>query len=406
MKEFITSFTFLFYIKKGKTNTEGEAPIYLRITVNGERAELSIKRNVAPDKWNSSACKVKGIGERAQSINKYIDGIKTNIYVQHEKLTSQGKTITAEILRNKLTGGNQEKNKSLVELFKYHNQQVKELAGKEMAIATYTRYETTLRHVIQFLQWKYKKDDVSLDEVTHNFISELDFFLRSVRNNSNNTCVKYIKNFKKIIRIALSNNWIEHDPFINYKGRVKVIEKHYLTELELNAISIKELHTIRLDQVRDIFVFCCYTGLAYADVKKLSYEHVVIGIDGEQWIKTNRTKTDVKSSIPLLPPALKILDKYKEQMAGNKLNRLLPVLSGQKMNAYLKEIADICCISKNMSMHLGRHSFATLMLTNGVSIESVSKMLGHTNIRTTQHYAKILDQKISEDIKYLKERFK
>ena len=235
---------------------------------------------------------------------------------------------------------------------------------------------------------------------------EYEFYLRSVRKCANNTAVKYIKNFHKIINICLANGWLTKDPFANYKSKVKEVIREYLTEKEIQDLMEKELVSDRLELVRDIFIFSCFTGLAYIDVKQLSKDNIVLGIDGDKWINKNRQKTDTNSKIPLLPTAQYILDKYANHPVCVNEDKLLPIFSNQKMNAYLKEIATVCGINKELTFHIARHTFATTVtLSNGVPIETVSKMLGHTNLKTTQHYAKILDKKISEDMKILKDKF-
>jgi site-specific recombinase XerD len=262
-----------------------------------------------------------------------------------------------------------------------------------------------LKHTRDFLLWKYKISDIDIKRIDHEFIMSYDFYFRSERNCNNNSTVKYLKNFKKIILICMANGWLDKDPFIKYKSKVKEVKRDYLNAEELAAMTTKLLVSDRVAQVRDIFLFSCYTGLAYADVKKLRRSELVTGLDSQKWIYTSRQKTDTASRIPLLPQALKLLAQYEDhpQCVDNGL--LLPVLSNQKMNSYLKEIADACGITKELTYHIARHTFATTVtLANGVSIESVSKMLGHTNIKTTQHYAKILDAKVSEDMNLLKKK--
>jgi integrase len=235
---------------------------------------------------------------------------------------------------------------------------------------------------------------------------EYEFYLRSVRKCANNSAVKYIKNFGKIIRICLANHWLVYNPFSNYKNKIKTVDRVYLTTEELQEMASKELATERLVQVRDIFLFCCFTGLAYADVKKLRRWDLVIGVDGEKWITIKRQKTDTPSRIPILPTATVIIQRYVHHPHCENNGRVLPVLSNQKMNSYLKEIADVCGINKPITFHIARHTFATTVtLLNGVPIESVSKMLGHTNIQTTQHYAKILDIKVGADMALLKQKY-
>ncbi|MBP6756588.1 MAG: site-specific integrase, partial [Bacteroidia bacterium] len=268
------------------------------------------------------------------------------------------------------------------------------------------RYTTSLKHTIEFMQWKYNRSDIDITKIDHAFVTDYEFWLRSVRNCSNNTAVKYIKNFNKIIKLCLANDWLDKNPFANYKAKVKEVERVYLTEAEIQTIIEKDFKTERLSLVRDIFLFSCFTGLAYIDVKNLTKSHISHGIDGEQWIFTHRQKTESASKIPILPVTQMIIDKYENHAQSINEDKLLPILSNQKMNAYLKEIAAICEINKELTFHIARHTFATTVtLTNGVPIESVSKMLGHKNLRTTQHYAKVLDRKVSEDMKILKDKF-
>lgn len=395
----------LFYVKKAKIDDNGKAPIYVRITVDGIRSELSIKRSIELDRWQTNAGKVKGTNEEARSINSYIDSVRIKIYEHQKKLMDNNKTITSEAIKNSMLGI-EEKQRTIVAIFQYHNKQVKALVGKEFAAGTLERYETVLKLLQLFLEFQYKVKDMPITQINHKFITDFEFYLKTERSNCHNTAIKYIKNFKKIVRIAMSNGWIDKDPFVNFKATIKDVEREFLTEEEIQEVISKDLHFQRLDQVRDIFIFCCFTGLAYADVKKLSNDDLVIGIDGSKWIKTNRTKTDVRSNIPLLPTPLAILEKYKDHPEANHANKLLPVLSNQKMNAYLKEISTICKIEKNFSTHLARHTFATTVtLTNGVSLESVSKMLGHKSVKTTQHYAKIVDRKVSDDMLLLKAKY-
>ncbi len=396
------SFTLLFYIKKSKADANGKANIYFRITVDGRRSELSIRRKININKWSSEAGRAKGHSEESKKINQYIDIIQNKIFKIHQNFVENDTSYSAEKIRNYYLGKN-EANKMLLEIFKEHNKQVEKLVGKDFAPGTAERYRTAKKHVENYVKLEYNAEDIPVKDVDHKFITGFEYYLKTVRNCSHNTAIKYITNFKKIIRIAYANDWISKDPFFNWKARLKIVDREFLSEEEIQKILEKDLHTKRLDQVKDIFIFCCFTGLAYADVKKLCKNDVVIGIDGERWIKTKRTKTDTRSNIPILPTAASILEKYAEHPEVYNGQKLLPVLSNQKMNAYLKEIADLCEITKNLTFHLARHTFATTVtLTNGVPIESVSKMLGHKSLKTTQHYAKILDRKVSDDMNALR----
>lgn len=399
------SISLLFYLKKPKAYTSGTVPIYLRITINNQRAEVSTGREWQPEKWNTSAGRASGTKEDVKALNTYLDTLQSKVYEAHRRLLETEAIVTAEAVKNKFTG-KAEKPRMLVPIFQDHNNRIKALLGEEFSKGTLCRYTTALKHITDFLQWKYGISDIDIRKIDHAFITEFEFYLRSVRKCNNNSAVKYVKNFGKIIRICISNNWLDKDPFVNYKSKFREVVRAFLSQDEVDAIAAKVFKIERLDQVRDIFLFSCYTGLAYIDVKQLTRNNINLGIDGEKWIFTSRQKTDTQSNIPLLPMAADILDKYKNHPQCVNEMSLLPVLSNQKMNSYLKEIADVCGITKELTFHIARHTFATTVtLTNGVSIESVSKMLGHRSIKTTQHYAKILDRKVSDDMKALRSKY-
>ena len=399
-----TKVSILFYAKKAKAAANGLVPIYTRITINGKRIELSTNRFVEISKWSTEAGKIKGSSEEARSINNHLDLLKSQIRDAEMELIHKKIALTTETIKSKLLGVD-ERARMLVPIFQDHNNKIKELVGKQYAPGTLERYTTSLKHTIEFMQWKYNISDIDITKIDHAFITDYEFWLRSVRNCANNTAVKYLKNFNKIIKLCLANDWLDKNPFANYKSKVKEVERVYLTEAEIQSIIEKDFKTERLSLVRDIFLFSCFTGLAYIDVKNLTKAHVSYGIDGEKWIFTHRQKTESASKIPILPVTQMIIDKYENHPQCINEDKLLPILSNQKMNAYLKEIAGVCEIEKELTFHIARHTFATTVtLTNGVPIESVSKMLGHKNLRTTQHYAKVLDRKVSDDMKILKEK--
>ena len=396
----------LFYLKRVKVNAQGLAPVFQRITINGRRLENSTGKFVEPDKWHSEMSKMKGTSEEARSINGHLDNLKSKILNVEKSLIKKDIPVNFESFKNELSG-KKERERMLIPIFQEHNRKIKELVGQEYAPGTLERYETSLKHTKNFLLWKYNLTDINIEKIDHAFIMEYEFYLRSERKCANNTAVKYIKNFHKIINQCLSNGWLNKDPFSNYKAKVKEVVRDFLSEAEIEQMINKEFVTDRLEIVRDIFVFSCFTGLAYIDVKQLTLDNISLGIDGDKWIFKNRQKTDTASKIPLLPMAQEIIDKYTEHPVCKNEKRLLPILTNQKMNAYLKEIADVCGIKKDLTFHIARHTFATtITLSNGVPLETVSKMLGHTSLKTTQHYAKILDKKISEDMMILKSKFK
>jgi site-specific recombinase XerD len=396
------TFNLLFFIKKNKIRTNGTAPIYLRITIDGKAAEIAAKRYIDPKKWDNKAHKAVGNSQEAKILNAYLKTLEQQVYDFHYLMLKEEDFVTAESLKSKLLGTDVT-TRMLIPIFQEHNDKVEALVGKDFAPGTLERYKTSLKHTQEFLNWKYKVSDIDITKIDHVFIMDYDFWLRSVRKCANNTAVKYIKNFKKIIRLCMANGWLSKDPFLGYKAKLKVVERPYLTKDEIQAIYEKEFASDRLNQVRDFFIFSCFTGLAYVDVKQLSKSNINIGIDGDQWIFTRRQKTDTSTRVPLLPLARELVLKYENHPQCVNSDVLFPILSNQKMNSYLKEIASICGINKELTFHIARHTFATTVtLSNGVPIESVSKMLGHTNIKTTQHYAKILDKKVSEDMSVLR----
>lgn len=399
------SFAVLCYIRTSKLDKLGKAPIYLRITINAKRAEFSIKRKIEPEKWGSIKGRVKGSNPKVQALNHYIDELETKAYDIHSKLVIKKKPFNAELIKNKLL--NKElTHKTLLAIYDEHNAQIEQLIGLDYSYGAYRRHIRTRNHLAAFIKEEYKLADIFVKEVDLKFIDRFHHYLKTKKIGNQNTITKYVVNFKKIMRIAFANNWVNKDPFYHWKARWKKVERDVLTEAELRTMMVKEFSIKRLEQVRDIFVFCCFTGLAYVDVQKLSHNHIVLGMDGDRWIKINRSKTDSRSSIPLLPAAEEILEKYRAYTKTLDEGLLLPVISNQKTNAFLKEIALLCNIEKNLTFHLARHTFATTVtLANGIPIESVSKMLGHQSLKTTQIYAKIIDKKLSEDMNILRGKY-
>lgn len=289
--------------------------------------------------------------------------------------------------------------KMLMEVFQEHNDKCRALIGKEYVEGTVRKFNTTFSYLKEFLQNKYQKDDISLPEVNQEFVREFEFFLKTDKACQNNSALKHIKNFRKVIRIAISNEWIKKDPFLGLRFKTEEVNIDFLSEEELKRIRQKEIDIPRLECIRDIFVFCCFTGLAFVDVSQLTTDDLVKDTQGKIWIRKSRQKTKEMCTIPLITAAKEILDKYSGYAANNEKKLLLPVASNQKTNAYLKEIADICGIKKKLTTHVARHTAATIVfLANKVSMENVAKILGHANLNMTRHYAKVLDQSIMNDM--------
>jgi len=396
------SFSLLFYLKKPKNYLKGIKPIYLRITVDGIPKEISTGRQCDPDRWNANTGRCNGTKEDAKLLNAFLDILQTKVYEVRRKLLEKNEIITAERLKNTLKGTDGTV-RMLMKIFQQHNDEVKNLVGKDFAPGTLERYKTSYDHTKSFMEWKYGVSDLDIKKLDYEFVSQYEFWLKSVRNCNHNTSIKYISNFRKIVNRCIRNGWLDRDPFVGFKMTKREVVPEFLTEHEIKIIVKKKFASDRLNEVRDVFIFCCYTGLAFVDVEKLKSGEIGIGIDGSKWIFTNRQKTETLSRIPLLPVAIDILERYKNHHGCVNSGKVLPVLSNQKYNDYLKEIASICGINKKFTTHTARHTFATTVtLSNGVPMESVSKMLGHKNIKTTQHYAKVLDKKISDDMNLLK----
>lgn len=398
------SFGLNFFLKSPRAeNEDGTRAIYLRVTVNHQARDITTRRTWHPSKWNVRAGRATGNKEDTKELNAYLDSLTTKVFQAKKALLDADKELTADAIKN-LMLGKEESKMTILKIFKEHNEQIAALIGTDFAPGTLERYETSLKHTRDFIKWKYQQDDFDIKKLDYEFISQFEFWFKAKKKISHNTTMKYLANFKKIVLLCVKRGWLLRDPFYAFKFSKREVDRQALTESELKKVWDKEVGDGRLAYVKDIFLFCCYTGLAYADVYKLKRTEIVEGIDGGKWITTKRQKTDTPSRIPLLPMALEIMEKYEDHPQCENENRVLPVLSNQKMNSYLKEIADLCGIKKNITFHLARHTFATTVtLTNGVPIESVSKMLGHRNIKTTQQYAKIVDRKISDDMARLKD---
>lgn len=395
----------LFYLRRYKLTSQKKCPIFLRITFNGVRAEMALKRNVAPESWDSKRQAVKGKSPEANSINEQIRVFEMRIYDIYNKLVGNGEVFNANKLKDLFLGQNRNQI-TIGYAFQFHNKRLEAQIGKQFAKGTYDRYVICFKLLQEFMGHRYGKKDFYLNEIDLAFINEFDFYLRTKRNCCNNTTVKYLKNLKKIINFSKSMGWIINDPFVYYKAKLEEVDKEILTQEELNKLISKTFAIARMQQVKDVFLFCCLTGLSYSDVKKLNDKNIFIGMDGNKWIQISRTKTNVLTKVPLVPIAIEILDKYKNCEQCLKDNKLLPVLSNQKYNSYLKEMADCLGIEKNLTSHTARHTFATTVtLNNRIPLETVSKMLGHKSLKTTQIYSKVTEVKLSDDMASLMNKY-
>ncbi|TFF35501.1 site-specific integrase [Mucilaginibacter psychrotolerans] len=392
----------MFFLKHPKNYEQGDKYIYLRITVDGVSKELSTKRVWDPARWHVKSGRAQGTKEDAKALNVMLDTITLKAQEARRQLIEENRDISSQAIKDFLTGI--DNRKMILNVFADHNKQIEALIGKEYAWGTFDLFNRTYDHTKAFIKWKYGVEDLEIKKLDYEFISQYSFWLKTVRNCQHNTSVKYLTYFKKIVLLCVKHDWLQKDPFHAFKMTKKEVEKPFLTDQELEVISKKKFPSVRLSNVRDLFLFSCYTGLAYADLKKLRPDEIGVGVDGEMWIMTHRQKTDTASRIPLLEESVKILEKYQGHACSVVTGTVFPILTNQKMNAYLKEIADVCGIIKNLTFHTARHTFATTVtLSNGVPIETVAKMLGHKNLRQTQHYAKVLDMKVGNDMQLLRE---
>lgn len=380
----------------------GKAAIACRITVNGRRVEISTKKSIDPIKWSTETGRAKGNSEESRLINQSIDIISNEIMRHHNNMLMSGKPIDAQSLKNTYLGVN-EKKYTLLESFDYHNSRMKPLIGIDVELGTYKKFEIVQDKLKRFMKVMYKREDMFLEELNYKFITDFEYFMKTNDKLIHNTALRYIRCLKKVILMAIKNDWILKNPFANYTCQYTRVNREILTGEDIKALKSTVIGIDRLDEVKDVFLFCCYTGYSFSDVARISKNELEKGIDGEYWIFTERKKTGVTSNVPLLPEAFAIIQKYFTHPYCVSSGKLLPVKSNQKMNAYLKEVATCCKINKNLTMHMARHTFATTVtLSNGVPIETVSKMLGHTKLATTQIYAQVLDNKVSADMKKLR----
>ncbi|MCU4176204.1 site-specific integrase [Carboxylicivirga sp. N1Y90] len=396
---------FICRLKSKKTDMAG---IYLRITVNGRKTELSTKLQCPFSLWDNSKERVKSDSKfNYRNVNRLIDDNRAKIQNIYQKLRYSNELITPIIIKNHFIGIKEEGH-TLLKIIDYHYK------AQQEALNTHTlrHYKTSYGYLKAFLKHVKKTNDIYLSQIDYQFICDYEAFLRTYqpdednpRTLAQNTLMKQLSRFRTILNLANKLGWMEHYPFKSYRLSFKKSSRKYLTQAELDNVVNKEFTIQRLSQTKDMFVFSCYTGLAYSDVARLTKDSIVKGIDGNDWIHTSRKKTEAPVRIPLLSISKMIIEKYSDHPHANNNNRLFPIASNQKLNGYLKEIADICGINKNLTFHMARHTFATTVtLTNGVPIETVSKILGHTKIATTQIYAKVLENKVSEDMNTLKSK--
>ncbi len=388
--------SFSFKIKTNKANTLGYMPIILRISIDSNRAEFNTKEKIKPEDWINGNATDKWA--KSAVVNKSLFSIYKKAKEEYSRLEEKGESFTAQDIVDYLLGKRNASKKSLLETFDYHNERMFNQVPKEFSISTYTRYVTTKTHIVNFLKETYKKEDIKLSELNFEFVSDFEYFLKTKNNCCHNTASKYVRNLKKITNLAIKLKWLNEDPFSLFKCTLEKVNPKFLTEEQIQVIYEKEITIERLAVVRDSYIFCCFTGLSYVDLKNLTQDSIVSREDGKKWLVLDRQKTGIESRVPLGRYPLSIIEKYSKHPDVVLNNKVIPTYSNQKNNAYLKEIANICGLNQDLTWHSSRHTFATLALTKKVSTESVGHMLGHTNLKTTQRYTRILDEKLANEM--------
>jgi len=397
----LNAFNVSFILRKKKLNPE-TGQIYARLTVNGKYTEFSIKHETPLKQWCHTSSVVKGSSSMAQIVNNSIEQIKTNIYKAHKELVEEGKHISAGLVKARYFGEDS-KNKTLSELLNYHNCR----KNSNLREGTLKNYDTTEKYLLEFVSVKHKSADIYLKQINYEFIIDFDNFLRKKVDLNNNGRMKHMERFKKLLKLAEYLEWIEKNPGHKFKLKFEKSEREHLNEEELQLLYESTFEKPQHQINKDLFVFACYTGLSYIDAYNLTAENIQIGIDGQKWIYTKREKSSTPVKVPILDIAQEIIDKYANHPKTIVSGKLLPIYTNQKTNKYIQEVADQLGIEKVLTFHVARHTFATTVtLCNGVPIETVSKLLGHSKISTTQIYAKVVDRKISHDMGSLREILK
>ena len=393
-------FRVVFYLRSNYVNKEGKTSVMLRIYLNNERLSLgSTGISVKSSQWDKEKERIKGRTTEALNTNLQLDNIASGLQSIFRRI-EMSDVVSLERIKSEFLGKKEEID-TLMQLFEKHNGDVAKQVGVSVGKATLQKYNVCKRHFSEFLEKQYKRTDLKLTELTYVVIREFDLYLRTEVGQNPNTATKTMKTFKTITLLGQKMGVLLHDPFMNHRFHIEPVNRGFLTDEEILCIAHKQINIPRLELIRDIFIFSCFTGLAYIDVSNLTPDHIVT-LGDKQWIMTQRQKTSVETNVLLLDIPKAIIAKYGGKTYRN--GKLFPMLTNQKTNSYLKEIADICGIKKNLTFHLARHTFATMSLSKGVPMESVSKMLGHTNIRTTQIYARITNKKIEHDMEELADK--
>lgn len=394
-----STFSILFWIYASRA-VNNKTTIYVRITLNGQPVNISLKRKIDVTTWNSKTQRANGTSKVSKALNLYLNEVQSTLYRIYEQLKSEDNLFNSQSIKEQFLGESK-KRYSFRDLINYHNDKMQHKLHKN----TLGQYKTSQRYMLAYILDEFGKSDIVLKELDYGFVVGFENYLRCLVPKpgqpkiGNNTAMKHIKRLRRMVSLAYRMEWLNRDPFVNFKIKIIKKERQFLTAEELHSIENLTSSIERLISVKDIFIFSCYTGISYVDIVELTDDNIVIGMDGKLWIMAERVKTGTPFKIPLLPQVQRLIGKYKAYPRTQDSKNLLPRLSNQKLNSYLKEIADLCGLKKNLTFHMARHTFATTVtLSNGVPLETVSKLLGHSKLTTTQIYARVVEQKVSEDM--------
>ena len=393
----------LFYLSS-RPHKSGEYAINIRVTVDAQFDQTTINRSVDRKLWSQAKGKCIGRDRNSKEINDYLLDLKSDVYIIHKELVRMEELVTPTEILTKLF--NTEEKPTVLKFMLAEIQRMESLIGIDYEKVTLNRYWNCYRSIAEVIKVHYKKDDLALAELAPEFVRKLDYYFKKEKKKPlcGNTIVRYMKCFKKITGMALEQGLLKKDPFAGNKYVQEETNPVFLTKEELHRIEEKLFGIERLDLVKDLFLFCCYTGLAFTDAKELTYSEIMSDNNDKLWIrkgrhKIKRNKAKCTSNVPLLEPAIRILKKYRDHPKCLESGVCLPLFCNSTMNLYLKDIAASCRIDKNLTTHVARHTFATtIALANKVSLQNVSKMLGHSSTRMTEHYARVMDQTIMEDM--------
>ncbi len=396
-----TTFSVVFFCKRTKLNKKGKAPIYARINTSGSITEIYTQCQIEPEHWNQRLERSMLRDSVSLQINEIIATYRTNILAAYDNIIKEGREPNCFAIQQRLENRGSNRRMVLAEFSKYCNKRQKEV-GVRITQLTANKYHRLLRYMTEYTEREYKKADLPLEAITYEYIDGLNTFMQTAYNCKNNGAINLLCCLKNFILYAIRNEWIEKNPFQYYKMKIdKTNVKVPLTKEELDTLIRKRMPNERLDKIRDVFCFCCLTGLAFTDTDKLREEHITTDEQGVLWIHKPREKTAVMSRVPLLEYPISLLKKYEHTSELQTGGKLLPIPSNQKMNAYLKDIADICNIKKCLKTHVARHTFATLAIEYGMPIDIIAKILGHTNTNMTRRYARISETNIGNEMKRL-----